>query len=83
MIARDAVPIGHDPVYKRIDLGATPPRPEPARNEVAEAHERSVRLKEGERLWRLVQQSAGDRTQEPAPPQPAPAPEFPEWGGFC
>ena len=84
MISRDAEPIEHRPVYKRIDLGSPKPTaPSPVNVDVYKtAYERDRLLREGERLWRLVRQSAGDRTQEPEPP-PAPAPEFPEWGGFC
>lgn len=58
MIARDAVPIGHIPPLKRIDLGASGPR-KPAEQSFldepyAEATARWMRQHEAARIWRHI-----------------------------
>jgi hypothetical protein len=75
MITRNAEPIGHHPVYKPIDINGPKPATAPVAGRLKtflETYEEGQRLKEGERIWRLIRQSAGDPIVEAPKPEPAP-----------
>lgn len=55
MIARDAVPATHTPPLGRIDLSPRYEATPPTNVEIAEATlERINRVKEGDRIWKLL-----------------------------
>lgn len=69
MIRPDAEPIAHTPPLKRID-NVPPPTPIPPVNALelmAEHAAESWRKREGDRIWDLVRQSAGDAVPEAHP----------------
>jgi hypothetical protein len=75
VIRPDADIIGHQPVYKRIDLNPSRP-PAPSQPSVQTAED-IRRLKEGERIWKLIRHVNGDIV-EPDEPEPAPQTEATE-----